>query len=344
MKKLLLFVFMIPCLAMTQEKGVIFEHGTSWEKVKAKAKTLNKYIFVDCFTTWCAPCKFMTEKIFPQEQVGAFFNANFVNLKLQMDQTASDNEEVKSWYAEAKRFESEYSVAAYPTFLIFNPQGELVHRIIGGEEDSNRFIEQTKMGLDPATQQAHLINKFEANPKDTTLAKQVMRMGIDNYDQNLARKGIQAYIDVAGVAPLFTKQNIDLLLKTTNASQSPNFKLIYDNREQIDQLTKPGTADGILGHILLREYVLPKMDKPGDNVDFMALEQAAKKDYPAVNMTEAMLFTKVKYYVERENWTAYTAVVNKAISANIAEVLQPKMLDFLAMYIYAGCDDPVCIK
>jgi len=170
MKKLFLLTLMLPFLAIGQEKGIRFEHGSTWEKVKAKAKAENKHIFVDCFTTWCGPCIWIAEHVFPQEKVGDFFNANFVNLKLQMDQTGKDSEEVRSWYGEAKRFAKEYAVRAYPTFLVFSPEGKLVHRMVGGSE-ADEFIARAKEALDPEKQYVTLVDRFEANPNDADLAK-----------------------------------------------------------------------------------------------------------------------------------------------------------------------------
>src|SRR5690606_162646 len=126
MRKLFIMLFLIPLLTTAQEKGIQFEHNTNWEKLKEKAKAENKHIFVDCFTTWCGPCKWMADNVFVQEEVGEFFNDNFVNLKLQFDETKEDSEDVKSWYDEAKRFAKDYEVRAYPTFLVFDPNGELV--------------------------------------------------------------------------------------------------------------------------------------------------------------------------------------------------------------------------
>jgi len=37
--------------------GIRFVQGLTWEKVVKRAKKENKYIFVDCYTTWCGPCK-----------------------------------------------------------------------------------------------------------------------------------------------------------------------------------------------------------------------------------------------------------------------------------------------
>src|SRR5579863_6830712 len=66
-------------------KGMQFEHDLSWSGILAKAKAENKYIFMDCFTTWCGPCKFMSTTIFPQEETGNYFNDKFINVKVQLD-------------------------------------------------------------------------------------------------------------------------------------------------------------------------------------------------------------------------------------------------------------------
>lgn len=82
-------------------KGVHFEHELSWAAVRAKARAENKYIFMDCFTTWCGPCRYMRTIIFPQEESGNFFNDKFVSVEVQLDTTAKDNDHVRGWYADA---------------------------------------------------------------------------------------------------------------------------------------------------------------------------------------------------------------------------------------------------
>ena len=82
MKNILLLLLFFPVLAWSQ-KGMQFEHNTTWQAVKEKAKKENKYIFVDAFTTWCGPCKYMAANIFPLEEAGAFFNDKYVNVKVQ---------------------------------------------------------------------------------------------------------------------------------------------------------------------------------------------------------------------------------------------------------------------
>ncbi|KKX50276.1 thioredoxin domain-containing protein [Sphingobacterium sp. IITKGP-BTPF85] len=66
MKKILLFLLILPFAVIGQEKGITFEHGLNWSQIKEKAKKENKFIFVDLFTTWCGPCKYMSASVFSQ--------------------------------------------------------------------------------------------------------------------------------------------------------------------------------------------------------------------------------------------------------------------------------------
>ncbi|HET9053144.1 MAG TPA: thioredoxin family protein, partial [Cyclobacteriaceae bacterium] len=52
--------------------GIHFETGT-WAEILAKAKQQNKYVFLDAYTTWCGPCKWMDKNVFPTAEAGAYF-------------------------------------------------------------------------------------------------------------------------------------------------------------------------------------------------------------------------------------------------------------------------------
>ena len=123
MKKILILIMALPFYVMAQQ-GMKFEHGISWANIQAKAKAENKYIFMDAFTTWCGPCKHMAANIFPMATVGDFFNDKFINVKVQLDTTKNDNDEVKSWYAAGHDIMTKYKVQAFPTYLFFSPEGD----------------------------------------------------------------------------------------------------------------------------------------------------------------------------------------------------------------------------
>ena len=61
MKKILLLsvwlVATIVVYAQEAGKGIQFLDNEPWEEVVKKAKKQRKLIFVDCYTSWCGPCK-----------------------------------------------------------------------------------------------------------------------------------------------------------------------------------------------------------------------------------------------------------------------------------------------
>ena len=79
-----IIIFLIYTLPAFCQEGTRFE-TLSFKEALAKAKSGNKLIFMDCYTSWCGPCQFMSQTIFPKKEVGNFFNANFINVKYDME-------------------------------------------------------------------------------------------------------------------------------------------------------------------------------------------------------------------------------------------------------------------
>lgn len=135
-KQIIIFLALISSM-MTFSQGIEFEHGT-WKELLEKAQQVNKPIFVDVFTTWCGPCKMMSKDIFPQEEVGKFFNSNFVNYKLDAEK------------GDGTTLAKKYGVTAYPTYLFLKPDGTLFFKALGSM-DAKAFIEKGKNALAEAS-------------------------------------------------------------------------------------------------------------------------------------------------------------------------------------------------
>ena len=80
MKKLISILALVAFAFTASAQGIIFEENQDLTTALAKAKAENKLVFIDAYAEWCGPCKMMARDIFPQKEVGDFFNANFINL------------------------------------------------------------------------------------------------------------------------------------------------------------------------------------------------------------------------------------------------------------------------
>ncbi|MGZ0015142.1 thioredoxin family protein [Yeosuana sp. AK3] len=99
-------------------KGIQFFEGT-FQEALLKAKDLNKPIFLDVYAKWCGPCKLLKKTTFKDEEVGAYFNANFINIAID-GETKEGNELLRK-----------YNIRAYPSLLIVDSNGEVKARATG---------------------------------------------------------------------------------------------------------------------------------------------------------------------------------------------------------------------
>lgn len=175
MKKIVpFFVCMLLCIFCYAQGGVNFEHLT-FDEALAKAKTEKKLVFMDCFTTWCGPCKYMTNTVFPQEKAGEFFNSRFVCVKYDMEQ------------GEGKELRKKLGVRAFPTFFIIRPDGTVQHTVVGGG-DLEEFIARVEKGLNEKTSLLYLNGVYEKGKMSKKQMVAYYEALSDAYDQEKSEK------------------------------------------------------------------------------------------------------------------------------------------------------------
>lgn len=104
-------------------QGIEFFEGT-WQEALAQAESEEKLVFIDAYTTWCGPCKKMSANTFTDESVGAYFNNNFISMKIDMEKPMG------------REFGSKYPVSAYPTLFFLDDKGEIVKKSTGYKDVS----------------------------------------------------------------------------------------------------------------------------------------------------------------------------------------------------------------
>lgn len=113
-----------------KEVGIHFE-DISFEEALKKAKATNKLIFLDAYAVWCGPCKWMDAQTFRDKEVGEFFNANFINLKKDMEK------------GEGPVLARRFKVTAYPTMFFIDGDGTVKHKILGAKP-AKEFLKEAE--------------------------------------------------------------------------------------------------------------------------------------------------------------------------------------------------------
>jgi len=147
---ILLFIF--ACSVVGTSQGIEFFQG-DWEEALVKAKEEDKLIFVDSYTTWCGPCKRMAKNVFPDPEVGKYFNENFVSLKLDMEKP------------KGRSFGKKYPVSAYPTMFFIASNGEVVSKVKGARKAPD-LINVARKAVGGYDRSGEMVDEYEAGNRD----------------------------------------------------------------------------------------------------------------------------------------------------------------------------------
>lgn len=128
-------------LSIFAQEGVNFRN-LEYEAALEQAQKEGKLVFVDCYTSWCGPCKNMTNNVFPQKAAGDYFNPRFVCVKYDMEK------------GKGVELAKKFDIHAYPSFLIIRPDGTVQHKLVGGGE-LEEFIARVELGLNEETSLIH---------------------------------------------------------------------------------------------------------------------------------------------------------------------------------------------
>ena len=286
------------------DKGVKFEDNLSWTAIKAKAKAENKYIFVDCYTTWCGPCKYMAKTIFPQAETGAFFNDKFVCVGVQLDTTAKDDDRVKSWYADGHAMAEEFDVRAYPTYLIFSPDGKPLHRLVGSSSTAKEFLTHMQTTFDSSKQYYTQLRQYREGRRDSAFLRHMSMMCGQVYDLKTGREVADAYLSTQ--ADPFSKGALQIMLQYTQSAKDKGFAILAANPGKVDAALGNGVAEQALFTIFYRYTIYPAIRKAGSfEPDWKAVRKAISADCPSMadEMTEK---GQVIYYQQKKGLVAFS--------------------------------------
>lgn len=228
-------------LAHAQNRSIRFEENKGWKEVVRQAKKEKKLIFMDCYTSWCGPCKYLAKNIFTQDSVADFFNGRFVNVKYDMEKSA-----------DGPALAKQYGVKAYPTLLFIDPTtGEAVHKMVGGGNASWLIHGATLAGTTDRNLTA-MIRRYESGERGAEFLKEYLPVLASAYMQEEVKNVAGEYLDVLPVEELATKENWELIKKHVKDPLSASLRMVMANRKTFYALANREEVDNKLSQAISR--------------------------------------------------------------------------------------------
>lgn len=154
------FVLVLFCLGSicSQAEGIEFFQGSLQDALK-KAKSENKLVFVDFMATWCGPCKALATKVFPEKEIGDYFNAHFVCVQVDVDKE--------------KELARKYQIRAMPTLVFMSAEGKDIVRVTGAAS-ANRLLKKAKEATGELPTFDELWASLKKNKKDVGIMQEIL--------------------------------------------------------------------------------------------------------------------------------------------------------------------------
>jgi thioredoxin-related protein len=313
--KILILILNASLLCAAQDTaGIKFESGLNWQQVIEKAKAENKYIFVDCYATWCKPCKQMDKMIYPNNAVGKYTNERFVSLKLQMDSTSKDNDFIKKLYPAAREFEKQYSIQILPTYLFFSSDGTVVHKSTGTKTVSE-FLTVLKESTQPENQLYTIIKNWKSGAMDLKtfpfVINKIKSFGEDSLSNQMAKDYIQNFLNFQNDSVFYQKSTLDFLRANSKSISSKDriFQLWYYEANRMDSIVnQTGYSKQQVYYTVYNEGVLPFLinaEKTSSTPSWKRIRKTIKVQYNGELANYCVLNGKIRWYKKKKIWDEY---------------------------------------
>lgn len=277
-----------------------FQDNPTWTSVLEQAKKDKKIIFFDAYATWCGPCKKMDAETYKDQAVADFYNANFINVKFDMEK------------GEGPKLAEQYQVTAYPTFLFIGADGQLLHKGIGFIEP-NAFVALGKEGVNPNEQYYALKSKAlqMSNAEFAKFATQAVQMRDESFS-GLASEYLEKQADVLG--------NKDLIALVMNEAVSladeKALAYVVNNKDKITAtgMYAPADVEQRLIALMFSYALSPAQQTSDDQLDFEVVKSVLDK-YAADKSFFLFNFFKTQYYIGEKDIDSAVTTLDLLISS-----------------------------
>lgn len=280
---LIIFFTFLPFVGVSQ---IAFE--ASYEKTFRRAEKEDKLVFVYAYTDWSAQCEALEQHTFTDMEATRFFNANFINLRLDVEA-----------YPGLELMEL-YEIYSLPTLLVMNAAQEVVHRSCGAIEAA----ELLELGQQALTVDNNLLTFEEDFYSDSAEVNDVLKylaareyacLEVEMFVKNYLGDDPHTLIDEKKWA-VFEEYHWDIF--------SAYFKELVANRSRYEEAYGRQVVEAKLYNMFLAQYQEVYVAEQLHDFGMRALLDAISSlEFDGADTLKAMM---AFHYAEvSEDWAAY---------------------------------------
>lgn len=241
-------------------------------EIQSQSKAEGKMVFVDCYTSWCGPCKKMASDVFPVKAVGDFMNPLYVSTKIDMEK------------GEGVALNKKWDIGAYPTFIILDGDGNVKYRLVGyfPAETLVDTLKYMNQHAGPSAAQ----RRYDAGERTSAVVSEIVKELARNRENARMTALVNDFLGNNKESLLSDTLAWKLFAAHVNDPHTEVFLWAYDRRQQLESIYGAKATERL-------EYVWSSFAK-----NFYVNISSTSTGYDAAKMDEYEAFMK-SHGVER---------------------------------------------
>ncbi|MBS1622905.1 MAG: thioredoxin family protein [Bacteroidetes bacterium] len=305
--------------------GIEFDHEIAFQDALDKAKREGKLVFIDCYTSWCGPCKRLAATTFMDSAVGQYFNNNYINIQVDMEK------------GEGPQVATRYQITAYPTMLWLDANGSVKKRTMG-LIDAPTLMSSAHEAADPLPDIMNDLNKkYSAGERSQAFMEDYLKnfkASGRNYDAVFAE-----YLAQAQKQGWAKESTLMTIYQMTNSYESPGLEALQKDKSGIAAKVGEKAYDQKLLSIA-KDAAETARRKTDPKVLAVALDLTKKAG--GAESKKAAAKMEMDYYFNTANADTYDKYVSEYIKKYAPN--DAKLLNDVAWQYYINTNDDKYLK
>jgi thiol-disulfide isomerase/thioredoxin len=204
-----------------QNRSITFIDKT-FDELLSMAKSQDKMVFLDAYTSWCGPCKWMAANMFTNDSVADYYNKTFICAHFDMEK------------GQGIELAKAFQVRAYPTLLFINSSGEMVHMRVGAPQKVQDYLDMGSVALTPGEGFGAYMKKFREGDRDP----QFMIKYLDRLQGAYlpVNEPLNQYFATQKESDLLSKPNWDIIFLYVTDIDSKEFGYLLRHQKEYEKL------------------------------------------------------------------------------------------------------------
>ncbi|MBL7711539.1 MAG: thioredoxin family protein [Chitinophagaceae bacterium] len=267
-----------------------------YELAKRTAAAQHKLLIIDCYTSWCLPCKLLDKMIFKNDSISAEISKDFVVLKYDAEQDTKHNLSLK------------HHICSYPTTVVLTAEGRVIGKMYGTGSGGALVENYNKL----------LQESISRNKQGAYLTGYTTAINADQYP-DFYKKYVRRISDIKpGELARYWSDNKDLLSEVSFAvlfyfGRAPRHVADFFLQHKAEYEKRFGTADT---RFVLHNMSAEKFSVAIEEKDEKKYEDAvafAQQHLVSADAGELINAYRLNLFIALEKWEEATQIVAERI-------------------------------